>query len=414
MVTDEFEDFELRESLLADLKRRISEAPVDVRAALAGWKPDADEFQRLVIADQSEVLRVVAAAGCGKTQTLINRGMHQVANGFNPSRILLLTFDNVAAASLRNTLTRQVDVAAADQRARLESVLRNVRIQTLNAFGYWMLREYVPEEYRKIAEARHQHRLFRETREALKAKSVDREAALPANVRNRVYVELFGLFKNQTFDPRAPEHQKIADFLLGRPRLEYLFPEPGNAPLVKATIQAVLWMFEKFAELLRRDGVMDFDDQKLHAYAALRARPQLEQALQAMFGEVIVDEFQDINLLDVALIRSIAAKSTLVVTGDDDQAIYGFRGCSPEYIINLPTHLGRAVVSQELRTNYRCPRNLVAHADSLIRHNTWRLPKEPVPFNHHDSEIKVVKAHTADLEARMVVSFIERVRKAKA
>lgn len=412
-MVDEFEDFELRQSLLADLQHRISETPVDVRDALAAWRPDADEFQRQVIGHQSQVLRVVAPAGCGKTQTLINRVVHRVSQGANAKRILMLTFDNAAVTSLKETLQRQVSVAPEAQRTRLEEILRNVRISTLNAFGYWILRQYASEEYKQVADSRHQNRLFRQTREALKKRSPEREATLPANVRNRVYIEVFGLLKNQTFDPRAPQHQKIADFLLSRPGLEYLFPEPNNPALVKATIQAILWMFEKYDELLRRDGRMDFDDQKLRAYVAMRTRPALEQTLQSLYSEIIVDEFQDINLLDFALIRSLAAKSVLVVTGDDDQAIYGFRGCSPEYIINLENHLGRTVVSHELRTNYRCPRNVVEHADRLIRHNTWRIPKQPLPHHAFDSEIKVVSAHTADLEARMVVSFIKRVRRSK-
>ena len=74
----------------------------------------------------------------------------------------------------------------------------------------------------------------------------------------------------------------------------------------------------------------------------------------------IVDEFQDINHLDFVFVEAIARKAVLVVTGDDDQAIYGFRGCTPDYIIDLEKHLGRPLESHELQINYRCPPLIVS------------------------------------------------------
>ncbi len=126
---------------------------------------------------------------------------------------------------------------------------------------------------------------------------------------------------------------------------------------------------------------------------------------------MIVDEFQDINRLDFVFIKTLAEKSHLLVTGDDDQAIYGFRGCSPDYIIDLATHLVRSVASYELQINYRCPKNIVEHADRLIRNNTRRMLKNPIAHNNHVSQIKLIKSLTAGLEAKGIVSLIKRVRK---
>jgi DNA helicase-2/ATP-dependent DNA helicase PcrA len=97
--------------------------------------------------------------------------------------------------------------------------------------------------------------------------------------------------------------------------------------------------------------------------------------VQRRHDEVIVDGFQDINKLDFELIRRIAGQARLIVVGDDDQAIYGFRGCTPSYIIDLAKHLNRDVTTYELRRNYRCPANIVHHSTQLIRNNTWRLEK---------------------------------------
>jgi DNA helicase-2/ATP-dependent DNA helicase PcrA len=123
-----------------------------------------------------------------------------------------------------------------------------------------------------------------------------------------------------------------------------------------------------------------------------------------------VDEFQDINRLDFVLVEAIAKKAALVVTGDDDQAIYGFRGCTPEFIIDLEKHLGRPVESHELQINYRCPPVIVEHADRLIRHNTWRIPKNPRAASDAMAQIHVVSSVSAGLEAKSIVKLIQRVR----
>jgi ATP-dependent DNA helicase UvrD/PcrA len=124
-----------------------------------------------------------------------------------------------------------------------------------------------------------------------------------------------------------------------------------------------------------------------------------------------VDEFQDVNELDFAFVSLIAQKARSVITGDDDQAIYGFRGCTPRYIIELEKHLGRAVESFELKRNYRCPRNIVDHATRLIRHNQWRIEKNPIAHRTDDASIKVIEATTATAEAKMIATTIDRIRR---
>ena len=138
--------------------------------------------------------------------------------------------------------------------------------------------------------------------------------------------------------------------------------------------------------------------------------PATLETLQDRWDEVIVDEFQDINRLDFVLVEAIARKAVLVVTGDDDQAIYGFRGCTPEYIIDLEKHLHRPIESYELQINYRCPPLIVEHADRLIRHNAWRIPKNPRASGNTTAQIHLVASLSAGLEARSIVAWIQRVR----
>ena len=124
---------------------------------------------------------------------------------------------------------------------------------------------------------------------------------------------------------------------------------------------------------------------------------------------MIVDEFQDINRLDFELIRLLARDRQLVVVGDDDQAIYGFRGCSPDYIIDFAANVGRGVETHVLRTNYRCPRNLVAMAARLIGHNTRRVPKVSLPGRADEADVRVWHCVNAGSEAQILARFIRRL-----
>lgn len=396
-----FDDFELRETALQTLNDQIAVAPVDTREALATFVPYADPFQQKVIDARHETIRVVAPAGSGKTQTVINRVLRRVGEGLNPSRMLVLTFDNAAALSLKAKLRDQLD--------RLSTNMDGLAISTLNAFGYRILREYARHEAKPVVSDDRQRRIFWEVKHSLRQRSPERFAALPTHLDDRFYLSFFSLLKNELIDPRLPSAQRVADFMLGHRQAQPFFEDPGNRDSVYRVIQALSWLYAAYELVLKRDELIDYDDQKLRAYTVLMDAPALRSSLQAKFDEVIVDEFQDINHLDFVLIQTIAERSSLVVMGDDDQAIYGFRGCSPEYIINLEGHLERPVTSFELQTNYRCPVNIVEHADRLIRHNRLRIPKTPVAEKRTPGQITMMSSLSPGLEARAIVTYIKRV-----
>jgi len=345
--------FDLRDELLQELSNRLEAAPVGVQIPLASFVPQVDEYQQKVVEATALTMRVVAPAGSGKTQTMLNRVLLRIQQGLNPERLLLLTFDNAAATSLTSKLREQTELLGAE--------LQSLQIKTLNAFGFGVLRNYVPEEYKRIIPSYRQIKLIREVTEGLKERSLERYRLLPQNIKPRFYVEFFSLLKNELFDPRGPDAQRLAEFITQSQQAAPFF-EPGlPQSKIRSIIEALIWLFMAYERAMRRDGLMDFDDQKLRCYLALKTSTDLKQRLQRKFTEIIVDEFQDINRLDFALVQLLSEQSALVVTGDDDQAIYGFRGCSPYYIINLQHSIGREVTPFELSINYRNPANLVRH-----------------------------------------------------
>jgi len=394
-------DIKVREEALESLTRRIAEASVTTRQALAPFALDADPHQDAVIRSLARTIRMVAPAGAGKTQTIINRVLHRVQQGLKPARTLLLTFDNAAVNSIRLKLR--------DKLGELGAELSGLRIMTLNAYGYSVLRECFRQEYKRVIESKRQYALARELRDQLNRRSAEHFGALPEYLANRFYVEFFSFLKNSLLDPRSLDPQAATDFLIECPQAEVFFVSPSRQAVMRA-IQAIIWLFQGYERLLQRDRVIDFDDQKLRAYVLLNENPAILEGLQGQLDEVIVDEFQDINRLDFVLVEAIAKKAGLVVTGDDDQAIYGFRGCTPEFIIDLEKHLGRPVESHELQINYRCPPVIVEHADRLIRHNTWRIPKNPRAATDAAAQIHVISSLSAGLEAWSIVKLIQRVR----
>lgn len=399
-------DFELRQEALETLESRLAQAPVNIYEALRSYVPQgADEYQKQVILSQANTIRVVAPAGSGKTQTVLNRVVHRVQQGLTPKRILILTFDNSATNSLKEKFFDQLgDTFNAN----------DFQITTLNAFGYSILREHISQEYKQVVPDYRQRRLFKEVKEALEEKSAERFKALPKNIEDRFYLEFFSLLKNQLFDPRKPEAQKVVDFMLANQQASAFFPNAKDTAQIQSAIQAILWLYMAYEKTLQRESLLDFDDQKLRTYLAMSASPDLLRTLQNKYSEIIVDEFQDINLLDFSLIKILAEKAVLLVTGDDDQAIYGFRGCSPDFVIDLEKHLNREVTSFELQRNYRNPVNLIFHANQLIQKNSHRIPKSPTAHRQDVSEIKVVSTLSSSLESKSVISFIKKIIKANS
>ena len=213
-------DIKVREEALESLTRRIAEASVTIRQALAPFAVNADPHQDAVIKSSAPTIRMVAPAGAGKTQTIINRVLYRVQHGLKPARTLLLTFDNAAVNSIKLKLHNTLGELGAE--------LKGLRIMTLNAYGYSVLRECFRHEYRPVVESKRQYALVRELRNQLARRSGEHFSALPEYLANRFYVEFFSFLKNSLFDPRALDAQAATDFLVDCPQAEVFFTRTGG------------------------------------------------------------------------------------------------------------------------------------------------------------------------------------------
>lgn len=351
-----------------------------------------DEHQRRVVDCRARTIRMVAPAGSGKTQTIVERALGRIAEGVPASRILVLTFDRAARASLVERL------GSCSRERRIDAT--DCTVSTLNAFGAALLRRYAPNEAREVVDEISADRLLGRACAAV--------GAPPDLAARGVLVrEVFGLLKNALHDPRKGAERSFVRFLerdrVAAARMEDL---RADVPGVRARLMAAL--FPALEREMRAARVLDFDDQKLRALALLQ-RLEPRAGMGGSWVEVVVDEFQDINRLDFELVRGLAEEADLLVTGDDDQAIYGFRGCSAAFIVGLERLLGRPVESHELAINYRNPPNLLAHAVRLVRHNRGRIPKSPVAARSDAARVTVAATGGSEAEA---VGLARRARKA--
>lgn len=341
--------------------------------------PALDRYQEAVVNSTARSIRVVAPAGSGKTETLSLRVQQRIAEGVSSRRILLLTFDNNAREAI-------------NQRLKRLRIPNGVRVSTLNAFGFHLLNTRFADERRRII-----NDVYFPQSPVLND--------LVQEYGHSVFTEMLSKIKNEAIDVRTIEQGDLARWC-ARNRV-HLLRNLEDDPILEDITDAgfgrelarEMESYERFLE--DRNGI-DFDDQKLRPLLRLQEEPMALEWLQSQFDDVIVDEFQDINRLDVKLIDLIAARSNLLITGDDDQAIYGFRGATADFLIDPTKSLHRDFATYELSINYRCPPRILDIAGKLIAWNEKRLDKSPRAHKRIAGEIDIHSATDAEAETTWI------------
>jgi len=301
-------------------------------------------------------LLIVAGAGTGKTTVLTRRIAHLIATRrARPEEILALTFTDKAALEMEE----RVDVLVPYGYAA-------VRIATFHAFGDWLLREHALElgltpAFRVLNRA--EQVLFLRARLFELPLDVYRPLGDPTR-HLQALVALFGRAKDEDVTPAA--FQAYAGNLA---------TEAGRHPGDPARrdfcrrIDELARAYAAYDGLARREGVVDFGDQIVLVLRLLRERPYVLAHYQRRFAYILVDEFQDTNHAQFELLRFLAGRHrNVTVVGDDDQAIFRFRGASMTNILGFDRVYpdARRVVLTE---NYRSGQRLLDAAYRLVRHN---------------------------------------------
>ena len=165
--------------------------------------------------------------------------------------------------------------------------------------------------------------------------------------------------------------------------------------------------YRKYEEMHRREGLLDFDDMMTMTYELLTQRADILAAWQRHYRYILVDEFQDINLLQYAILRLLADPGrNLFIVGDDDQSIYRFRGAKPEIMLNFPKDYpdAKQIV---LDRNFRSVASVIRAAQLVIRENTKRFAKRAVHVRKGQGQIDIREFSGQEHESLYLIKKVQ-------
>lgn len=338
---------------------------MDVSHLLDGLNP----AQREAVSAAPGHYLVLAGAGSGKTRVLTHRiaWLHEVI-GVPLHGILAVTFTNKAAGEMRARIG-----------AQLGGEPRGMWIGTFHGIAHRLLRLHwqdakLPEAF-QVLDSDDQQRLVKRVLQSLE---VD-EARFPPR-------QVAWWINAQKDEGRRPQH---------------IQPEADEWANV------MLRAYQEYQTRCERAGLVDFAELLLRAHEVLRDTPALLAHYRHRFGQILVDEFQDTNAVQYGFVRLLAGETgQLFVVGDDDQAIYGWRGAKVENVQRF-LHDFRAAQTIRLEQNYRSTANILGAANAVIAHNEDRLGKKLWTDAGDGEQIDLYAAYNEIDEARYAV---ERIR----
>lgn len=382
-----------------------------------------DEYQLPFAQDPNRALRLLAPAGSGKTHALLYRCLYQWEAAKTPKpRFLLFTFTKAARDELRDRLRSSPD---------LQPVAGAVDVQTLNAWGF-----------RRLKARTHSLKLLVSKQDLFFAVNNNlqpvwtkfpriKELMTSTKSRNGAAKTIMNLMDGmKSLGFRHDVHSAIPAFQeharwLQEAGLSLYFYKAILEPLTELQIiglkgadssqqlEGYLRFWHDATAALKSMAMITLEDQKYWTWLDLEQDIQDNKFTTGMhrYDHILVDEFQDVNCLDLRLLQAIAKvnKSELVLVGDDDQAIYEWRGASPSFILKPEDYVGTNYATYILNRNYRSPRNIVEISQKLIRHNQRRVDKTVEAASTLDAEIEVLKMPSLVDSIEFVVREVRRM-----
>lgn len=333
--------------------------------------------QREAVQTTDGPLLVLAGAGSGKTRVITVRIAHLIKNkGVLPHRILAVTFTNKAAGEMRQ---RVVELLGGE---RLQS---QPLISTFHSLCVRILRsdiEKLEEGYTKSFTIYDTDDSQRVIKACIRDLGFDEKQVVPRVVRSAISAA-----KNRGEDS------------------ELFASKIQHTDEKRAAAAKVYRMYE---ERLRTANALDFDDLLIKTVRLLRKSADVREKYNDRFEYILVDEYQDTNPLQLALIKYLTEKhQNICVVGDDAQSIYGFRQADIRNILEFENHFQSARVIL-LEQNYRSTQTILDAADAIIRNNVNQKPKKLWTEKIGGEKIFYFQAIDSDSEGRFVAAKIEQ------
>ncbi|MBA3883092.1 MAG: UvrD-helicase domain-containing protein [Chthoniobacterales bacterium] len=323
-----------------------------------------NDAQRTAVTTTEGPLLILAGAGTGKTRVITTRVAYLIARGVDPSHILAVTFTNKAAGEMRDRLGRMVKPDSA----------KKVTMSTFHALCLRILRNGIDRLGYK-----NNFSIYDEGDQlGLIKKIIARTASTDEKLDAHVAKAAISKGKNNSWAPAVGD-----DTLLGS-------------------------VYARYREQLKAANAVDFDDLLLLAVQLLDQHADVQQRWRERFRYLMVDEFQDTNRLQLELVRLLAdERQNVAVVGDDDQAIYGWRGAEVSNILEFEHHFRNPTVVK-LEENYRSTNAILGTANSLIRNNPRRRTKRLWSATRHGDKVRLIESPNDREEAQFVAEEIQR------
>ena len=323
---------------------------------------------------------VIAGAGSGKTRVLTYK-IAWLLEEYNlePWRILALTFTNKAAREMKERIARLVGQERARylQMGTFHSVFARILRREAHHIGYNPdFTIYDQSDSRSLVKS------------IIKEMQLDEKQYKPSSVADRISM--------------AKNHLLLAHAYAN---------SPSAADDAVRKVPAISQIYLRYAERCRQANAMDFDDLLVQTFTLFRDHEDIRRQYAERFAYVLVDEYQDTNYAQQAIVMQLTKERQRVcVVGDDAQSIYSFRGANIDNILNFQKAYTGARLFK-LEQNYRSTQLIVEAANSLIRHNQRQIPKDVYSHNEEGEKLTLKPAYSDKEEAQVVCNDIQRIRR---
>jgi DNA helicase-2/ATP-dependent DNA helicase PcrA len=331
--------------------------------------------QRTAVEHTEGSLLILAGAGSGKTRVIAHRIAYLIAEkGVAPWNILAVTFTNKAAQEMRQRVQRLLR----DQQLSSAPI-----VSTFHSLCVRILRqdiEKLNEKYSRTFTIYDQDDSLRLIKNCMKDLGYDEKH--------------LGLRATQAAISAAKNRGEDVDAFAAR------------ADYVDERRAALARVYQLYEERLQGNNALDFDDLLIKTVRLLRQVPEVREKYNNKFRYILVDEYQDTNSLQFALISLLTEKQqNIAVVGDEDQSIYKWRGADITNILNFEQHFPNTKTIR-LEQNYRSTQTILDVAGAVVKHNIARKGKTLWTSNPRGDRVRYFQAFNAEAEARFVAGKI--------
>ena len=330
-----------------------------------------DRQREAILATEGPIL-VIAGAGSGKTRVLTERIAHLVRDlGVQPWEILAFTFTNKAAREMKDRLERNSP-----------GTTESMWVGTFHATGVRILRRHG------------------------EAAGIKRDFSIFDTDDSNGLVK--SILQRHPNDARFIKSPRVLRDIISRMKNDLIPPSLAAQRAVGAGEERVAALYAEYEKELRRQNALDFDDLIMKVVELFATSDQTRETYARRFHYILVDEFQDTNAIQMAMIDGLSSlHRNLFVVGDDDQSIYSWRGARVEHILEFE-HLYPQTRVIRLEQNYRSTQTILDAANGVIEHNRGRKGKRLWTDSGQGEKVHISASPDDESEAMAMIQIVKR------